>query len=134
MVAKPLITWSLDMTVGVRALDDEHRLLIAEINTLHATSQSAGRPAVETCLARLATYAIKHFHDEESYMAKIRYSRLAEHKDKHDEFTAQMQSFMSRMNNEDHLAVTDEALHFLVDWSTHHILADDKNYALEANF
>lgn len=134
MVGTSIISWSLDMTVGVPSLDDEHRLLIAEINALRTASRFANRDAVEKSLARLATFAIKHFHDEESYMAKMRYSRLNEHKDKHDEFTAKIQSFMSRMNKEDHVIIAAESLSFLVDWWTNHILTDDKHYALEADF
>ncbi len=134
MVGNPIINWSPDMTVGVATLDNEHRLLISEINVLKATSQSADRQAVESCLARLATYAVKHFHNEESYMAKIRYSRLNEHKEKHDEFTMRIQSFIVRLDSEDHTVVAIEILQFLVDWWTCHILTDDKHYALEADF
>lgn len=134
MVGNLIINWSPDMTVGDQTLDNEHRLLISKINRLKWISQTANRDEVESCLVRLATYAVKHFHDEESYMTKMRYSRLDEHKGKHDEFTVRIQSFITRLNNEDHTALVSEILQFLVDWWTYHILTDDKHYALEADF
>ncbi|MDR3439445.1 hemerythrin family protein [Telmatospirillum sp.] len=133
MITTPFIAWSSEMTVGVPFLDDEHRELIKLINELDAISANANRAEVESGLACLATYAVKHFHDEESFMTRIHFSRIALHQQQHDEFMTKVQSFLARLKGEDHTKLVLEILDFLADWWLDHILEEDKAYALEAD-
>ncbi|MTJ80751.1 MAG: bacteriohemerythrin [Telmatospirillum sp.] len=133
MVTRPLMSWSPDMTVGVAMLDEEHQTLIRLINVLDAIADNGNRVSIETALSELATFAVKHFHDEESFMTRIRYSRLAEHQEQHDEFTTKVQSFLRRLAVEDHSRLVREILQYLEVWWTDHILESDKSFAIEAN-
>jgi hemerythrin len=127
------MTWSGEMTVGEGTLDAEHREVIRLINVLDAVAPNGSRADVETALANLATFVVKHFHDEESFMTRHRYSRIALHQELHDDFTAKVQSFLQRLQVEDHTRLVREILDFLVFWWTDHILEADKAYAVEAN-
>lgn len=127
---KPLIVWSRTMSVGVAQLDAQHRKLIAEINRLQQAADNFDRRTVEDCLAALATYALKHFHDEESHMRKVRYDGLDEHQRIHDEFTAEVHRFRQKLAEDGEPAVlAREILDFLVAWFKDHILSEDQRYA-----
>ncbi len=130
MANKPLIVWSRAMSVGVPLLDSQHRQLITEINRLQTAGDSFKREAIEDCLAALATYAVKHFHDEESHMRKIRYAGLAEHTRFHDEFSEQVSQFLRRLaEGPDGSELAQEIQRFLSAWLKDHIMSEDQGYA-----
>ncbi|PKU25574.1 bacteriohemerythrin [Telmatospirillum siberiense] len=133
MVAGTIAKWSSDMSVGVLVLDEEHRFLIEEMNSLHAIKKMKSQDTLENCLGRLICFAIKHFFHEESYMAKMRYSRMPAHKVAHDDFIVKMQSFLRRGADEDVTVLSVEIVEYLDEWCAQHILVEDRRYALEAD-
>jgi hemerythrin-like metal-binding protein len=133
MAGPIIIAWSSDMSVGVPSLDNDHRHLIAEINQLYAASISSNKEAVDNALAMLTAYSIRHFHNEESYMARIRYGRLEEHRKRHDEFTMKIREFAKRCEEGQHASVAKDMLEFLSLWLADHILHEDKEYASDAS-
>lgn len=124
--------WSPQMSVGVFILDEEHRSLILESSALRTIGRTKSRDSLEIHLSRLISIFIKHFFNEESYMAKMHYSQMVEHKESHDAFIVRMQGFLRRIKREDEKLLTMEILRFVPDWVGRHILVDDRCYALEA--
>ena len=63
------LEWSEDLSVGVEAIDDDHRILITLLNRLYAASQKAdeGKMTSEV-LVDLAAYVVRHFRREETVM------------------------------------------------------------------
>lgn len=58
------------LSVKVKAMDDEHIALIDKMNALHAAhAASAGNEEIARKLDDLASFTVKHFTDEEAYMA-----------------------------------------------------------------
>jgi hemerythrin len=80
-----LIEWKDGFSVGVAAVDLEHRQLIELINELN--DQAGEGAASEQTLAMLGEIYAQisaHFALEEKYMRETEYARFAEHKADHE--------------------------------------------------
>jgi len=68
----PLFPWSDDLSVKVTLIDDQHKKLIALINSLHdAMRAGEGKQVLEKTLKELADYTVYHFQTEEKYMQAV---------------------------------------------------------------
>lgn len=79
------LEWKPEFSVGVPAVDFEHRELIRLINQLHESLQAGGsaerlRQFVGELNARISA----HFALEEKLMREARYDQYAEHKQDHE--------------------------------------------------
>ena len=73
-----LMTWSGKHSVGVNALDSQHKTLMRVLNELHAASMQGKVREIAGPLLRLAvSLANEHFSDEERLMETTRYPGLA---------------------------------------------------------
>ena len=93
------IKWSERFSVGVRALDDQHRGLIEMINTMH------GKTDVGTMfdvVMQMFNYATVHFASEEKLMLAHSYPEVDQHVREHKAFLAKTTDFSghgSRLRN-----------------------------------
>jgi hemerythrin len=91
----PLIEWKDHYSVGVEAVDHEHRELIELINELHERLLAgAGEPAVAAFLGEIFRAISAHFALEERFMREHRYDHLAEHKQAHEQLLEEMRDIM----------------------------------------
>jgi hemerythrin len=80
-----LITWKDEFSVGVDAVDLEHRELIDLINGLDADMQeSATQSSVVETLGEIYARIAGHFALEERIMREARYRGFAAHKEDHE--------------------------------------------------
>lgn len=124
----PLMTWDDSFSVGVRALDDQHKGLVKTLNALHAAmlggkSRSAAGPLLDT----LVRYTREHFATEEELMNRTRYPELARHQEEHRNLTQEVQEYLRRFQNGE-ATVSMDLLKFLQGWLMHHILHQDREY------
>lgn len=125
---KEIITWDkAKLTVHVDAMDREHQTLITIMNKLY-DRHGANAPAaeLERLLKELGEYTVKHFADEERYMASIGYAGLESHKHIHADllktFTKHAEGFAKTKKLEDGF------FHFLKMWLQAHIQGIDRRY------
>lgn len=86
-----LLTWNHDRTVGVRAMDDQHGILMDAFNELRlAQSHGSGREQMAEIFDRLIEFMRMHFWSEEQLMEKAHYDALAEHRATHHKMLAEM--------------------------------------------
>ncbi|WP_420238964.1 bacteriohemerythrin [Telmatobacter bradus] len=86
-----LLTWNHDRTVGVRAMDDQHGILMDAINELRlAQSHGGGREQIAEIFDRLIEFSRMHFWSEEQLMEKASYEGLNEHRALHHKMLAEM--------------------------------------------
>lgn len=74
--------WREDFNIGVEAIDKEHRQLFKIINKLY-TFQAEDKDSQWTCqegIKYFKGHAVRHFEDEEAYMASIGYEGLEHHR------------------------------------------------------
>ena len=90
-----LITWKDSYSVGVDAVDHEHRELIDLINELHDRLLAEGEePDVAAFLGEIFRGISAHFALEERFMREHRYDHLDQHKDAHEELLEQIRDIM----------------------------------------
>ena len=130
--AKPIlesVVWNDSYSVGVPALDDQHKKLVGMINRLadcHAARSNGSSGAFHEVLSRMFDYTQVHFKDEEDYLQRIGYPRLADHKTEHAAFVGKMAAFSMAASE----GIQDEAAvhRYLKAWLLSHILESDMQY------
>lgn len=101
-------------------IDEQHRMLFAIVNELHAAvTAGAERSVLARVFGELIDYTIIHFRTEERYFAELAYPDAAAHKAEHDDLTMQVLRLHSRFENGD-LVISFELLDFLYDWLMRH--------------
>ena len=122
------MTWTKDMSVGVKKFDEEHMALIKIINMLNtAITSKDPKSRLDEILANLASYTVTHFDHEEELMEKYGYPGYQEHKKQHSELTSQVNDYIARLK-EGKASFSIELMSFLRDWLVNHINGSDKMY------
>lgn len=81
------MTWKDNYAIGISEIDKEHKELCAQIDRLFdACNRGEGTGEVTKVLNFLEKYTIKHFADEEAYMALTSYPKIIQHKKLHADF------------------------------------------------
>jgi hemerythrin len=91
-----LLRWKSEYSVGIEAVDHEHRELIELINRLHERLSSEGSSAtsVEAFFGDLLKNISAHFALEERFMRERRYDQLAQHKSDHERLLDELRDMM----------------------------------------
>ena len=123
------VAWNDTYSVGVPALDDQHKKLVSMINQLadcHAARNCGSSGAFHEVLSRMFDYSQVHFKAEEDYLRRIGYPQLADQKIEHAAFVGKMAAFSMAAAE----GVPDEvAVHrYLKAWLLSHILESDMQY------
>ena len=119
------LAWKKEYSVGVPAMDEQHKRLLDMINEL-ADCPTGNAGAVHQILSAMFDYTASHFKDEEAYLKQIGYPRLAEHEEEHAAFVRKMVSF--NLAAADHV-IDAVAVHtYLKQWLVSHILSSDMQY------
>lgn len=85
-----LLTWNHACTVGVRAMDDQHGILMDVMNELRlAMVRGRGRAEVSQLLSRLIEFTRMHFWNEEQLMEQTGFPSLREHRAEHERLLRQ---------------------------------------------
>lgn len=121
--------WDDSMSVGVAAMDEDHRILLGLINELQqARHDPHAEDAIGTYIDMLAQYADYHLAREEHMMAAVHYPDLDEHRDSHQELRRRCDDFLERFRRDDAALDFDELESFLVGWWMRHIVVEDQAY------
>ncbi len=125
-----VIKWSEAMSVGVPAVDHDHKILVGLINSLgEATSGADDKTQVIAgALATLIAYTQYHFEREEKMMEACGYPDLPTHRDEHHALTREVMALKDRFLESEADLTVDEMLVFLTGWLNHHILLQDMEY------
>jgi hemerythrin len=89
-----LLQWKDTYSVGVAAVDHEHRELIDLINRLHDRFTAGGPAAAEPFFGDLLCAISAHFALEERFMRGIAYREFASHKDDHERLLEELRDLM----------------------------------------
>lgn len=123
------IEWSPVLSVGIDAIDRQHRMLIECINRLsEANTHGRSSGVLAALLGELADYAHEHFRYEERLLEQHGWPKAPDHALAHRAFESQVREFSRRLAEGDRTLAT-PLLMFLVEWLTEHILVDDIAYS-----
>lgn len=125
----PYANWDEALSVGIGAIDADHKQLLAIINELHdrlarakasAEELEAGRIALE----RMEAYGAGHFSREEERMERTGFPEFSRHCRLHQEFLDKLGVYRSQLA-EGYVPVR-EVLAFLKRWLMGHIMVQDQ--------
>ena len=127
------LEWSDTFSVNVKEIDDQHKMLIDMINSLHESMLArVGKQSQREIINRMVNYAGTHFKTEEKYMQQFNFPGYKLHKIEHDKFVAKALELKDR-SDKSRFILTLEVLNFLKDWLQGHILGIDKKYSKNFN-
>ena len=90
-----LLQWKQEYSVGIDAMDDEHREMMNLINDVYAKLASdPSAVQVDDCLGVVYNTISMHFALEEKLMRENHYSEYEAHKDEHEELLDQLRDLM----------------------------------------
>lgn len=119
-----------ELIIGVAELDEQHRLLYAEINRLHDAMKEHRLEQVLATAEYLERYAKEHFASEERLMIESGHPGFPEHLTAHNEFKRHLAAWRARLAGEGpsaHLVV--ELSSWLTGWLRDHIRKLDAAFA-----
>jgi hemerythrin-like metal-binding protein len=121
------LQWCSAMSVGVPALDSDHRCLVRIINVLDEVQDRTAQRTVAAVLDTLLAYGRYHFTREEAVMASVGFPGAAFHRSEHQGF-ARFIAHLRERYAEDLGDAAPELLDYLTSWLYHHVLIQDMAY------
>lgn len=119
------IKWDPALETHESEIDDQHRRLFALASDLQeACDLCEDTDRIGEAVFALSDYVLEHFRDEESYMMRCGYPEIGPHRAMHDYLSGRTLQYTARHLNGEEQSVESLAT-FLVEWLTHHILAED---------
>jgi hemerythrin len=129
----PLMTWTKELSVNIKQIDDQHKKLVELLNSFHdAMKLGKGKELMESTLSELLNYTIYHFSTEETLFKTHGYPEAIKHKKEHDALTAQALDLKERYSRGD-LFLSNETMMFLKNWLNNHIIVTDRKYTAFLN-
>jgi hemerythrin len=122
------IVWKDSFNIGVKVMDEQHKVFASYINELYDAIQAGKAEAItEPTLAKLTDYIQSHFAVEEDILKSINYPMLEDQKGQHAYYISELTFLKSSYLNKTQTA--QNMLLFLRDWFLHHITTEDLKYA-----
>jgi len=129
---KVLIEWKPQYNLGIPVVDEQHRAILATINSLHFGIQhKQGEKMLRPVINMVNDYARIHFEVEESFFRACDYPDLEAHEKMHNELK-RLLSTIGEKSLKDNNPL--EFIEFLKKWWIDHICQKDrlfKEYLLE---
>ena len=124
-----LMTWTNEMSVGVRVLDEDHKKIVAMINELHEAMRAGrGGDVLDRILDRLVKYTVEHFAREERFFAQTSYPDASKHHKQHEELRSRVAAIQRESAKGGGANLTIDTMNFLTSWLANHILGSDRQY------
>ena len=121
--------WSQQLSVGVPAMDSDHRKIINYMNELAlAMERNASFAQLDAAFCKLCQFTRKHFRDEEALMDSIEYDRIATHKAIHARLLAELDQHYQEFRRTQSLG--ENVFRFLTFWLKSHICGIDRKYSV----
>ncbi len=118
-------------SLSIHEMDAEHRHLVGLMNTLHVLHEKgAGAAELGRALNEFVNFTVKHFADEEAYMATINYPELRIHAGVLKGLLARVTEYAGEFKATGKL--TDAFFMFLKTWLKAHICGVDMKYGQHA--
>lgn len=130
MDGQRLVEWEERYSVGIAAIDEQHRGLIKLANELFAgcvQGEDAAKAYFASAVKKAVDYVKEHFATEEGLLRQAGYPDYASHKKQHEDFVrtilAEVQAFRDGRK-----FVPNHFARFLRDWTLEHIAVADRRY------
>lgn len=120
--------WSDSLSVGVKAMDEQHKKLLNLINSLYQSmKEGKTHEIMMQCLDDLVNYTATHFASEEKLIHSNGFPIFDDHKKIHEKLVSQVLAFQAKARRKE-ADIGIEILQFLKNWLITHICGEDKKY------
>lgn len=127
-----LFKWHKTYSVNNDELDNHHQTLCNILNKLYENCMGTDLPNdLNSVVEELISYSNYHFSAEEQHMKDIGYKDTGKQIIEHRDFTQKALQLRKNVTNND-LELTKELIVFLGKWILHHVIEEDKKYAVQA--
>jgi hemerythrin len=124
----PFMVWNDRISVGVEAVDHDHKKLVGIINELYdAIVERRSKEILGRLLDELLEYTKYHFAREEELFRATGYPDAVEHTKQHSDFASQVAGIRERYESGS-VGLTLEVMNSLKDWLFDHILGSDAKF------
>ena len=125
------IQWRDSYAIGVKEIDDQHKLLFEAIDKLFtACTQGKGKEEVGNTLKFLEEYTIVHFTDEQKLHIKHNYPERISHRQVHENFLKTCATLKKQFDEEGASVLFISTVNKTVlEWLIKHIGSLDKAFA-----
>jgi len=122
------LEWDDIYSVGVKEIDEQHKLMFKTINELlEAINTKKSEAALGDIVKSLIDYKVYHFQTEEKYFKQFNYSGSEEHIARHRYFNNELNRLTSKYSNYS-LEFAFELVDFLENWLIEHLMVEDQKY------
>ena len=126
-----LFKWDDSYLIGIGELDNEHKVLIDDINRFHEKLiRHDEKSDIEECLGDIYARMQAHFALEEHVMREHEYKFFNEHKREHDELLDSYTEYMVQLMNDADTSSSNPIEDNLKHWVITHIVTSDKKMSL----
>jgi hemerythrin len=123
----PFMQWSDELSVNIKLVDDQHKLLVGMLNRIwDALKRDDRNRIMASVLDELIDYTSFHFSTEEGLFRVHRYPERIRHQQEHETLTAAVKQMKERFSRGDLQVI--EFLEFLKDWLNSHIIGSDRKF------
>lgn len=123
------LTFTPDMATGIRAIDNDHRMLIDIANSLaDDVAKGGGVEHLGASLEALIRYVEEHFAREEKIITDCAYENLAQHMREHQNLARSVYEIHRLFRTDPDQVPWDQVVEFVSSWLKNHILQSDKAY------
>lgn len=123
------LVWNEGMSVGIEAIDNDHKKIIAILSRLIANQNSHQLDSViNQTFTELEQYIVEHFSREEALLAQYNFKDLASHKESHQSFIKKVSALKEHWLANRSSEVRSEITEYLQQWLLKHILHEDQDY------
>lgn len=126
-----MFAWNASFSIGIAAVDDQHRRLLDLINELEvALKGEPDEPMLIEVANGLLQYTRYHFQSEEALMESSGYDAgvRERHHEEHQEFVTKVQQVVANWDHGIDRRVADVLHKFLEHWVVTHILRSDRAF------
>ena len=121
-----LIEWKPEYTLGIPVVDEQHRAIVATINSLHfAIQHEQGENMLQSVINMVTEYTRVHFAIEENFFSICDFPGLEAHHEMHNAFKRSLSEIGERCLKEKNPL---EFLAFLKKWFIDHICNKDRQF------
>ena len=123
------LVWNEGMSVGVEAIDNDHKKIITILSRLIASQNSQDVDnVINQTFSELEHYIVEHFSREEALLEQFNYKKLDAHKDSHKKFVEKVAQLKQQWLENNTREVRSEITDYLQHWLLKHILQEDQDY------
>lgn len=125
--------WDSALDVGIEPMNQQHKILIGMMDKLY-TQNGAHAPKTQLIegIDELFKFVVKHFKEEETFMASINFPNLEAHKKLHQNLLNDLQALGDDFKKNTDKKLSSEFVIFLKFWLSTHIMGIDNKYGVFA--